>query len=658
MRKILVGLITAVVIAGGSYFGFALYAQHRARTEVEATFESMRSAGAKASHGAVTYDPWKRTVTIADIASESSTQPPTSIKIGRLIASDVGHPETRRISAGLIEAADVEINFAIVSGGSELQYRYKLPKLTLTNWSGPAQAPQPPAGASAIDFYRFVIAQFVQMAASSMTIPMLSATTKLNSAVSTGNDISYSGISIQDIRNGKVATAKVEKGSVTSNTQMAGKVGSFNGTFTNLVLRDFDAAAAATVLDPPKAGDDRSYRVYRRVSIDGYDVTSQSGLRMHLDRIALDDLAVRPSRLQLPAVIAAIPPAGTTPPPAQARQMLEKLAGIYEGLHIGNFEISGISIETPQGLAKLSAVRFNLDNGKGDIGLDGLEARTPQGPLRAGHLILKSVDLAKLMRLMASMAPPGQKPPSLLGLAWFQLIRGAELKDFVAPSKEANKPIAIDNFSISWGQFVGPIPTQAHLDAKLTAPVAAGDARLSPLLAAGIQTARIDADLGAGWTESSGTFALEPATIEIGGLAKAQLRILLANVPREAFDPQQAATAAAKIEAGAIELTLRDLGGVDVLVSQYARSHNIGHDAARSAILDAIRSNSDKAVAANPDTAAAVAALSRFIETPQQTLIIKLTPIGKVPALPLLQLLKTDPFNALAPFKIEASTGL
>ena len=51
-------------------------------------------------------------------------------------------------------------------------------------------------------------------------------------------------------------------------------------------------------------------------------------------------------------------------------------------------------------------------------------------------------------------------------------------------------------------------------------------------------------------------------------------------------------------------------------------------------------------------------ALVSFVETPGQTLIIKLTPLAKVPALQLVQTLKTDPLIALTQFRIEASTGL
>ena len=55
---------------------------------------------------------------------------------------------------------------------------------------------------------------------------------------------------------------------------------------------------------------------------------------------------------------------------------------------------------------------------------------------------------------------------------------------------------------------------------------------------------------------------------------------------------------------------------------------------------------------------AVVEALIRFIENPGQTLIIKLTPLGKVPALQLIELMQDEPIVALAQFRIEVSTGL
>jgi hypothetical protein len=170
----------------------------------------------------------------------------------------------------------------------------------------------------------------------------------------------------------------------------------------------------------------------------------------------------------------------------------------------------------------------------------------------------------------------------------------------------------------------------------------------------------IDADLGAGWTEASGTFALAPATIDIGNLLMASVRASLAKVPRGVFAPDltQAMSVAGQVETAPLELTLHDAGALDLLVAQYAHAHNQSRDAARAAIINNIKASGAKVASANADGAAAVEAVSRFVETPGQTLIIKLTPIANIPALKLVELLKADPLTALAQFKIEASTGL
>jgi hypothetical protein len=589
---------------------------------------------------------------------ETATQPPTTIKIANVTASGVSQPGQGRIAADLIEASDIDVSFTLASGGAQLQYAYRVPKLTASDYSGPAQVEPLPKDASTIDLYRFGLEQFARIAVSSVTIPSLSVDVKLNSAMLTGGDVGYSGITIEGIKDGKVATAQVEKGVLAYNLQLTGKNDGVGGTFTRLAVHDFDTTAIAAVLDPQKTNDDQSYRMYRQISIDGYDVKSTPDLHMRFDHVEVDDLAVRPSRLQLPALIAALPVSGTKPTPAQAQEMMQRLATIYEGLHLGNFGVSGITVDTPRGPVKVAAAHFSMDNGKGSFGIDGLDAQTPQGPLKAGHFLIKSVDLSKLVRISATMQQPEHRSPNEAVLALFQIFGGVEVKDLVAPYKDTGKPINVDNLDIGWGELVGPVPTQIHVSARMTAPISASDPKLQPLLAAGLQSTRIDANIGAGWSEASGTVALEPAMLEIAGLAKAQARFSLTNVPRAVFaDVGGTGTADTQVNTGALEFTLRDLGGVDILVNQYARSQNLSHDAARSAILEAIKSSGAQAAAASPDAAAAVDVIGQFVQTPHQTLVIKLAPIGKLPALALFQLLKSDPTAALAQFKIEASTG-
>src|SRR6266851_10386908 len=213
----------------------------------------------------------------------------------------------------------------------------------------------------------------------------------------------------------------------------------------------------------------------------------------------------------------------------------------------------GLSVETPQGPLKLAAMRFNLESGKiGELAFEGLDTRAPKGPVRVGRFALKSLDISNLMRMGAQFA--AQKPAPDQALALLPLIEGAEVRGLVAPYKNTDRQVNIDTLSLDWGQFVGPIPSQAHLVAKLTTPIEPADAPL--LVAAGMNTVAADLDLGATWTEASRSFALTPVSLELGNLLKATARVSFANVPRGVFsiNPVQAANMAAQIEAGTIEL--------------------------------------------------------------------------------------------------------
>jgi hypothetical protein len=476
-----------------------------------------------------------------------------------------------------------------------------------------------------------------------------------------GVEFAYSGLALQGVKGGKIATAKLDEMAFTVGIQVPGMADKITGNLANVATYDIDINAIAAVLDPQNANDDQYYRSYRQVTTGAYTISSAQG-RTRIDGLAIDDVALRPSRMQLPALMAMIPAAGTAPPtPAQARDLLDKVAQLYEGIRIGNVEMRGMSIETPPGPVKLATMRFNMENGKiGELAFEGFETRLPTGPVTLGRFALKSLDIANFMRVAAQISTGRQPPPPDAALAMIPLIEGIEVKALVAPYKNTDKLINIDTISLDWGQFVGPIPSKIRLTARMRGPIDGSDAALQPLIAAGMDKLAIDSDLGATWTEASRAFVIEPVSLELGSLLKATARVAFANVPRGVFsiNPVQAVNMAAQIEAGAIELTLRDLGGIDLAVAQYARMQSVSREAARQAIVDSIRTSSEETAKANPDAASAVEALTRFIETPRQTLVIKLTPLGKAPVMQLVQLLKTDPLIALAQFRIEASTGL
>lgn len=659
MMKILMGLTAVVVIAVGGFFGFEFYTQHRIASEIETAFEQIRSGGGKASHGKVSFDLKSRTLKIADIATESATQPPVSVKVASVTAIGVGQADAGRFSADGIEVSDIEIsgNIGAAAGG---RISYKIPRLEMKDYSGPAGVPAQSASASIIETYRSALAQLSAVSASSITAPTIVGTMTNFGAVTSG-EFTYTGVALREIKNGKIASTQIERNAFTASTQQAGKSDKLSGEILNFASRDIDTAAIAAILDPQKANEDKYQRFYGRTTAGPYTISSAQGMRMRIEEMSLDDISARPSRLQLPSLLTLMPPAGATPTPAQAREIMEKMAGLYEGIRIGTAQIRGISVDTAEGPIKLAAVRFNLENGKvGEFAIEAVDGRTPKGPVKVGRFALKAFDVAGLLRKVAQFSSTGQPPSSDVALGLIPLIEGVELRGLAVPFKDTGKPVNIDAFALDWSEFVGPIPSKTRLTLKMSGPLDARDTIQKMLVAGGLDRAAVDVDLGTAWTEASGAFVFEPVALEIGGLVKASARVSLASVPKTIFsaDPARAMIAAMQLEAGAIELTVRDTGGVDLGFAQYARTLGVSRDAARQRFLDELKSDVDNVAAGNPDLVAAAQALTRFLETPGQTLVVKLTPRAKVPALQLFQLLKTDPLAALAQFRIEASTGL
>ncbi|NPU64502.1 hypothetical protein HL667_05775 [Bradyrhizobium sp. 83012] len=659
MKRVVITVLVAVALGAAGFIGVPWYAQARAEREVEANFAQIRQNGATASHGKVAFDLWSRKLTIADVKLESASQPPASVTFGSIVATGLNQPDSEHVTASSIEINDVTMAGSL-AGAAPMRLSYKLPQLVVKDYAGPARFAAIPSGASMLDTYRALAQQFVTISAASISVPRTTGT--MDGGPSAGPaEFAYSGLTFETIKAGRIASYKLDEVTFTMTPQQpGGKADKMQGRMAGIVHQDMDANAILAVLSPDAAKDDRTYRINGKFTMGAYEITTDSGLKMRMESASADEFSVRPSRLQLPALFAILPASpAAQPTPEQARELMDRVAGIYEGMAVKNAELRGLAIETPQGPAKLAAFRLDLRDGKGDIAVEGFDGRGPNGPIKLGRFALKSFDLAGLMHFAAKYSAAGAKPAPADAAEMLKLLAGVELKALTTPYKSGDKPVQIDTISLDWGQYVGPIPTQARLVAKMAGPLDPSNPAFLPLLVAGIDTAALDADLGLGWTESAGTFALSPFKLEVSNLVGASANVSLARVPRDVFtvDLQQATTAAAQIEAAGIELTLRDLGAVDVFVANYARTHAIPRDAARKALVDSIKAIGAQFAADNADVAAAVEALSRFVEKPRQTFSLKLSPRAKVPAMQLAQLIAIDPPSALAQFKIEAQTA-
>lgn len=654
MKRILIGLIVTAVLAVGGWFGFSLYAKHRVTVEIEAAFEQVRKQGGKARHGKIGFDLPSRTLTIEDISVDPGQQSQTQIKIANVRATGVRQPDEGQFSADTIEVSGIEFAIDSTVGSSPVKSGYKIPQATIRDFTGAIGARTLPPSNAITDLYRFGLEQFSSISASSIEVPSVAVTvvTKPDTAKPEGGDLIYSGLAMKNLRHGKVETTKADRFTFTFNTAQPGKPSQFTGELSNLAISGVDTTSMLAALDPEKTNDDSTHQLYRQISAGSYSVTS-GDVRLQIDGFSVDDIGMQPSKFRIAEMLALLPQNPSAPPtPAQAREIMEKLAGFYEGLRVGRIEIGKTSLATPQGTGSINVIKYK----DGEFAVEGVNTPTPQGQFKMERFALKSFSAPTLMRWAAGLANPGRAPSPDQMLGLFGVLSGAEIKGVETTSKL----VTIDTANLDWGQLVGSIPSKAHVVAKFVTRTDPSDPKQLSLLAAGIDKLAIDLDLGAAWKEASSSFVLTPAILDIGGIAKAQLRVALDNVPRDVFsaDPAQLMGQAARIEAGALEFSLRDEGGVDLFVMRFARMHNVSRDAARQALVESIKTKREQFASASPDAGAAVDAIAGFVETPGQTLAIKLTPRAKAPLMQLMQLIQTDPQSALAQFRIEASTGL
>src|SRR5262249_25058438 len=154
---------------------------------------------------------------------------------------------------------------------------------------------------------------------------------------------------------------------------------------------------------------------------------------------------------------------------------------------------------------------------------------------------------------------------------------------------------------------------------KFSAPLTSMDAELARLFAAANATSiAANLDLGAGWTEASKTLALAPVAVDLKDWFSANASLALGNVPRDAFtiDPNYAAKMqilALGMEAGPVEFTLRDTGGLVRVIAILAKEGNVSPAEARAQLLDGFKQSSAQLTDGHPELAPVVEAVAKFM---------------------------------------------
>lgn len=653
MRKIIAGFVLAIILGVPAiYFGVPLWAEHRARQRVDATFASLALSFGKASYGAVSYDAWARTLKIEDVAVQSSDSDGTSLKASQVVIVGADELQPGRMAADRIDIANAEIaGLRLGSDGPRTTYR--MPKIAIERFAGPTSIERRP---TAIAGAQTLLALFEAAAATNaaeIAIPALSATVAARArGGSRDENLEYelSDLRLHDLSAGRITSTTIDHLALTGNVP---ETGSYTAEIEKLAASDVDLSVMLPILDPAQRKDDGYRTVYRNASSGPYRISFNKSSTVRFDSVRLEDFALRPSKFSDLAMSNVQGLAASSP--AEAKALGERLASVYEGIRIARFEAQGIEARlSPMADAKAATIRLTtLEDGHvAELAIDGLDARSaPAEPLKIKHAALKDIDLARIARNAARVPPGGAQAMHLL-----EMFRGVEIEGMKIPPQGTRSQVQIDTLSASWGKFAGLIPPQIRISSKIQTPIdpTTADPGLRLFADGESKTLTIGFDLGAAWDKTTQTLAISPVSADIPGLYSATARMTLNNAPPALFssDPAAVVQASTQLELGRIELSLRDLGGIEVMLTKIAKERQMSAADVRKSLAQTARA----LAATNPDLQTLAAAVARLLDTSGRTLNIALVPKQRLRIADAIDVGRTLPAALLSQFDIEAGT--
>jgi hypothetical protein len=654
MQKVVTGVLAILIAGTGGYFGASGWAQQRVEQEV-----AMGVPGGNVIH---------RPVALSNVAAEMAGKPKASLRIGRVVATGVGQPDAGRISAAKLEIDDLEID-GTMAVGAGLHVTYRIPRLEFADYSGPTAALYPIDAASPIEATRAALQQFIAVTASSLTIPTATVSLAAKESPLSAAEYGYSGIVLRNIGDGRIGSVTVDRMVAAINAAGPNGPSGFTAELNGMQTLDFDAAPVLAVLSG--SADDHYQRVYRQMTVGSYAVIldgPQGPVRMLIDGISAEGAALKPSKFPLTEIISlfsTLPRAGEPLDPQRALVVLDTMAGVYDGIRMGSFEMRGmkIAMPAPQEPFRIGAIRMTgFENGRlAELSLEGLDTQTPlHEPVKIGRFALRGLGFSELMRSVARSAAPGQQPSPDQLMSLLHALEGIEIQGLIVPYQNTGRSVEIETAKISWGKFVGAFPTQVRAALHISGPMTSGNVELfNQLLAGGMTTAAIDLDAGARWSEANRLAELSPFSAKLGNVGSIEVNATLGNVPASAFTLDAATFMAAigAVEAGPIEIVVRDLGGLDLMVAEIARKQNLSPDAARRMLVETATRPSAALIPSNADLAGLADAVAHFIEASGGKLSVSVTPKGRVLLLPLFAMAQGDLATILAQFHIQSSVA-
>lgn len=635
MRRLLVALLIFAAAVGG-YFGTAAYAQLETAQQVATFLQNIEAAGLEVRHGAVTFDLPGRRVDISDIALNPGGE--GTARIGHI--SVIGYEETGgdRFRADRVEITDLVYDGPAMSG-SQIQVHYGAPSIVVEQYEGPTHIDAGGSGPS-----RAAWGFFVASSAKRITMPSTDSVMTIGSGADAVRTEAKSGETIlEQLSSGMVARATFAPSTLTR--EAGAKEDSSTGTMGRLSIETFNLAAGLGLFDAASRDvADKFQPIAKSAVLDGYSETFANGRRTSVGKMKIDDLSIDVFTINYRRYVIAAQKfrsKATTlkeVDDAPFRELASSNADLIDCIKFSDFEYQDIEfVDERVGAATIKLASISGDP-KGDaqsLIVDGLSAKSPDGnPITMKHLAVRDAKPGQLLRFLAAATETGAaahqsraerlKPLQFLGAIEIDGLEGRF-------GKASTGTVKIDTLRLSWGDFIGPVPSRLAASLRVSGPLSLfGKSELFALLAdSGKTEASVAFDVGLAWSEADRTITASPLSIEVGDAFSAAAKMALADVDKDGFfsaDQAEAAHAFQSATLGTIDVVISDAGIYKMKLDQLADDRGTTSKAAQKAFIAGARVVAKKLVADNPDLEAASAAIMDFLSAPNGTLTLKLIP--------------------------------
>jgi hypothetical protein len=641
VRKLHIAGVAVAALAAVA-FGAVQWIASRAHSEVMASIHQLRATGASVSHGAVNVNAWSRAVTIDALEILTVQEPKILVSIKSVAATGVS-PVGAGAVAQRVVLKDISVGSA-VGAANPAAAHLKIPQVNAIDFKYAPRVPEK-QGADAIT--RGVEA-FAALSAKAISIPTLTSRFAMpvqgpGGMVSTDIDYVYSDVDVLGLVDGQLGQIKAGK------MTLAGTAGGrqvISGTIDGMEIDAVDLLPMFELgLDRRKA-DAGFYRMQGNTRIGKYTATLPDGGEISIGQMTASEAWIDPSKVSYRTFTQQLPvlqSVGPKPTDAQTQALIQAMVGFYEGVRFGALDMKDMrmKVATPGGpKADFAIAQMGMEglaSGKlKRIGFEGLTGSAPNArgkmePFSLGLFALSDLDIAGLLKFAALGVTKPNLPPDKIMREVLPLLRGLELGAIKVPQGNTGEMIVVDQFKLGWGQFLNGIPSQLSARFKGSIPLDPADIRTAVFLQNGIKRLDADVDVALGYDEPKKTVLIEPVTIAVVPFGSISGRLSATQVPRTAFsfEPSELQAAAEKIELGGLDLKVVDGGAV-------ALFRKLAGPEATAMVVMALQ---QQAGAGGPEAQTLqriVTALQQFLETPNRTLSLRVTPKNPTPIMSLL----------------------